>query len=226
VSAGVEAYLHLRDLIIAGRLAPNSPLVETELALRLRVSRTPVRAAVQRLQQEGFVVGSVVGNIVRAVVAPLTADDLGELFAIVGALLGIAARNAAELDPVKRQRLVEELARLNREMSVAAKARPQQVACAQDLHERFHQAVVDVGAGARLRAELGSLQPQAERYGRAYTGASLRDFHQSLEEHDLIIAAIRDGDADAAERTTRTNWYNGAERYRRVVDGADEPEPR
>jgi DNA-binding GntR family transcriptional regulator len=217
-SVTVEAYQRLRDLIIAGRLAPGAPLIETDLCVRLKVSRTPVRAALQRLQQEGFVNGATVGHMLRAVVAPLTADDMRELFAMVGALEGVAARWAAELQTASRHRLVQELERLNREMSAAAKARPQQVAYAQDLHERFHQVIVEAAAGPRLRAELASLQPQAERYGRAYTGASIHDFHESLDEHEAIIGAIRAGDADAAEQTTTVNWRNGAERYRHVVE--------
>ena len=49
------AYGRLRELIVSGRLAPGAPLIETDLSKRLGVSRTPVRAALQRLQQEGFV---------------------------------------------------------------------------------------------------------------------------------------------------------------------------
>ena len=226
VSASLEAYQNMRELIIAGRLAPGAHLVETDLCARLAMSRTPVRAALQRLQEEGFVVGETVGNMVRALVAPLTAEDMHELFAIVGALDAIAARWAAELEPVKRQRLVNELERLNREMSAAARARPPQVAYAQDLHERFHHAIADTASGPRLRAELRSLQPQAERYGRAYTGASIRHFDDSLREHDAIIDAIRAGDADSAEHATAINWSSGAERYRRVVEADGEPDAR
>ncbi|MGE5360900.1 MAG: GntR family transcriptional regulator [Bacteroidales bacterium] len=217
-SVTTEAYRQLRDLIIAGRLAPGAPLIETDLSVRLGVSRTPVRAALQRLQQEGFVDGTTVGHMLRAVVAPLTADDMRELFAMVGALEGVAARWAAEVPLAPRQKLVHELERLNREMSAAARARPQQIAYAQDLHERFHQIIVEAAAGRRLRAELASLQPQAERYGRAYTGASIHDFHESLNEHDAIIAALGAGDPDAAEQTMARNWRNGAERYRHVVE--------
>ncbi len=221
--ASADAYRQLRDAIIAGRLRPGEPLVETELCARLRVSRTPVRAALQRLQGDGLVVGASVGNVVRALVAPLTLEDMGELFAIAGVLDGIAARWAAELDGVKRRRLVDDLERLNREMSAAARARPLQVPHAQDLHERFHEALAAAAAGPRLRAELLSLKPQVERYSRAYTGLSLRDFHESLEEHDAMIAAIGNGDADAAEGAATRNWRNGAERYHRAVEAGGGP---
>lgn len=217
-AASEEAYRQLQDLIISGRLAPGAPLIETDLSLRLHLSRTPVRAALQRLQQEGFVVGSRVGHMIRSVVAPLTAEDMRELFTMIGALEGVVARRAAELDAAKRQLVAQELSRLNKEMHRAVKARPPQIAYAQDLHEQFHQVVVDVAAGPRLRTMLEALHPQMERYGRAYTGASILQFDDSLKEHDVIIAAIREGDADAAEESTSLNWRNGADRYRRTVE--------
>jgi len=217
-AASEEAYRHLQELIISGRLAPGAPLIETDLSLRLHLSRTPVRAALQRLQQEGFVVGSRVGHMIRSVVAPLTADDMRELFTMIGALEGVVARRAAELDAARRQTVAHELSRLNKEMHRAVKTRPPQIAYAQDLHEQFHQVVVDVAAGPRLRTMLEALHPQMERYGRAYTGASILQFDDSLKEHEAIIAAIRTGDPDAAELSTSVNWRNGAERYRRTVE--------
>jgi hypothetical protein len=48
-------YLQLRDLIVRGTIAPGTPLIETELADRLSVSRTPIRGALQRLRQEGLI---------------------------------------------------------------------------------------------------------------------------------------------------------------------------
>jgi DNA-binding GntR family transcriptional regulator len=141
-----------------------------------------------------------------------------ELFTMIGALEGVVARRAAELDSARRQRIVQELSRLNKEMARAVKTRPPQIAYAQDLHEQFHLVMVEVAAGPRLRSMLEALQPQVERYGRAYTGASIPYFDDSLQEHQAIIAAIRSGDPDNAERTTTVNWRNGAERYRRTVE--------
>jgi DNA-binding GntR family transcriptional regulator len=217
VAASLEAYQQVRELIVSGRLAPGAPLIETDLSLRLGVSRTPVRAALQRLQQEGFVVGSRVGHMVRAVVSPLTADDLDELFLIVGALEAIASRRAARLEPRARHPLVRELERLNKEMRTAASAHPPQIGVLEDLHEHFHESVEQAAAGPRLRAELRALRPQTERYGRAYTGAYVREFEVSLAEHEAIIRAIRAGDADAAERAAAANWRSRAERYRQIV---------
>src|SRR5437867_8525608 len=92
-----QVYARLRDLIVQGSLAPGSRIVETEIASRLGVSRTPVREALQRLQQEGFVMGAPGAQQSRLTVAPLTRDDVHELLDIVGALEGRGARRAASI---------------------------------------------------------------------------------------------------------------------------------
>src|SRR5215216_4594950 len=97
-----QVYERLRELIIDGRLAPGTRIVETEVAERLGVSRTPVRGALQRLQQEGYVVDSPTLQQTRPTVAPLTSDDARELFMLVGALEGLAAFRLASGPPTER----------------------------------------------------------------------------------------------------------------------------
>ena len=89
-------YDSLRNLIVRGQLAPGARIVETEVAERFGVSRTPVRAAFQRLEREGYVVASATHQA-RMTVTPLTREDVGELLEIVGELEGLAARGAASL---------------------------------------------------------------------------------------------------------------------------------
>jgi DNA-binding GntR family transcriptional regulator len=212
-----SAYQRVRDLIVSGRLAPGAPLVEAELSLRLGVSRTPVRAALQRLQQEGFVTASRAGTMLRAIVAPLTADDMREVFLMVGALESAAARLAAGLDPARRLRLADGLAETAGELREASAARPPDVVRAHDLHVRFHRTCSAAAAGPRLLLELDVLQPQAERYQRVYTSAIVHGSDDAAREHWAIVEAIRGGDQDGAERAVTHNWRASAERYGQVV---------
>src|SRR5689334_9523581 len=92
-----QVYARLRELIVGGLLAPGNRIVETEIASRLGVSRTPVREALQRLLQEGYVIDTLGAQQSRLTVAPLTRDDVHELLTVVGALEGIAAHRAASL---------------------------------------------------------------------------------------------------------------------------------
>src|SRR5213075_1747078 len=104
-----QVYVRLRDLIVQGLVAPGSRIVETEIASRLGVSRTPVREALQRLQQEGYVVGAPGAQQSRLTVAPLTRDDVAELLNIVGVLEGLGTRKAAQLPIADRKTLAKDL---------------------------------------------------------------------------------------------------------------------
>ncbi len=219
---GHDAHEQIRDLIVAMKLSPGATLSESELTLRLGASRTPIRQALQQLEQEGFVVAHRHGAVTRLSVAPMTVDDMYELHAIFGALEGLAARSAAQLPGSARLDLATRLEGFNNALRTAWKARPNHVREAQDLHVAFHRAIDEAVTGRRLAAELRAFQPQVERYERVYTSALLTDFSDALKEHEDMIEAIRKGDADAAERATVLNWRRGSERYERVVQDLGE----
>src|ERR1041385_8894281 len=191
-----QVYARLRDLIVQGLLAPGSRIVETEIASRLGVSRTPVREALQRLQQEGYVMGSPGAQQSRLTVAPLTRDDVYELLNIVGALEGMGARNAALLPITERRALVRDLKTLNAEFQRAGKTAPIDHGSLYEADQRLHRRVVEASAGPRLLALHDAVKPQAERYIRMYISMLTGDIRTSVYEHDIIIAAIDEGRAD------------------------------
>src|SRR5919112_3127504 len=119
-----QVYTRLRDLIVQGSLAAGSRIVETEIASRLGVSRTPVREALQRLQQEGFVMGAPGAQQSRLTVAPLTRNDVHELLNVVGALEGLGAYEAAMLDEPRRRALAADLRAINDEFFTAGRKSP------------------------------------------------------------------------------------------------------
>ena len=213
-----QVYTRLRDLIVQGLVAPGSRIVETEIASRLGVSRTPVREALQRLQQEGYVMGAPGAQQSRLTVAPLTRDDVHELLDIVGALEGLGARRAAELDPEPRRALVRDLRALNAEFQRAGRGTPVDHGRLYDADERFHRRVVQAGEGPRLVAMHDASKPQAERYIRMYISMLTGDIRSSVDEHDAIINAIDEGRPEEAERALETNWRHAADRLARVID--------
>ena len=211
------AYRRLRELIVTGKLAPGSRIIETSVASRLGVSRTPVRAALQRLQQEGYVVVASPGQQSRMAVAPLTQEDALELFGMVSAVEGLAAHGAA-LRPVReRQAVVPELRRMNSELLEESSASARDVNRVFTIDERLHRRVVEAGAGPRLLALHDSFKPQSERYGRIYSSALIDEMATSVKEHEDIICAIEDGDAPGAEAAMRRNWTNASQRLASVI---------
>ena len=217
-----QIYQRLRDLIVQGLLAPGSRVVETEVAARLGVSRTPVREALQRLQQEGFVVGAAGAQQARLTVAPLTRADVHELLNIVGELEGLGARWAAGLAVTERRVLTGELKALNGEFHRLGRTTPTDHGGLYEADERLHRAIVEASSGPRLVTLHDSVKPQAERYIRMYISMLTSDIKASVAEHDAIIDAIDEGKADEAQAAVQVNWRHAADRIGKVIEVAGE----
>ena len=215
-------YEALRALIVRGQLAPGSRIVETHVAVKLRVSRTPVRGALQRLQQEGYIVDTPSLLQSRPTVAPMTREDARELFSIVGEIEGLAARCAATLPAAQRDRVTRDLTTINTRLERASRARQPKHDLLYELDEAFHRRYVEQAAGPRLRALHDAVKPQAERYERLYVSLLSRGIAPSVSEHAAIVRAIHSGDADLAQRAVQLNWRNAADRLGRVIDSVGE----
>src|ERR1700761_665399 len=106
-------FVRLREMIITGKLAPGTWIIESDLAERLGFSRTPIRGALHWLQREGYVVATGNSTKSRMLVAPLTKEDALELYVIIGHLEGLAARLAAELPSAKRTATIQQMKEYN-----------------------------------------------------------------------------------------------------------------
>lgn len=206
-------YARLRDLVVRGQLAPGSRIIETRLAERLGVSRTPVREALQRLQHEGLIEHKGEnGRGSKSVVAPLTERDGRELFALVGLIERGAAREAAELPEAERQSLVEELRSVNQalrsgddgEWSEAGRWFGHDVA--------FHRGLVEASAGRRLRSLHRSYRLQAERYARFYRSVREDRRAELARENEDILRAVGAGNSSVAADAAEDCWAGRAER--------------
>src|SRR3954469_18528819 len=193
------AFQQLRQMIVTGRLAPGTWIIEADLAARLGVSRTPIRGALHWLEREGYVNASGTGSKSRMLVSPLTQDDARELYSIIGHLEGLGARLAAKLPLPERNALVEKLKGFNDGLAELARAHHSDANRIFELDLNFHRAVMEAGAGPRLLELHNTVQPQAERYWRLYAGAIVDELDQSIREHKEIMDAISNGDSDRAE---------------------------
>jgi DNA-binding GntR family transcriptional regulator len=214
----LTAFQELRALIVMGQLSPGSWVVEADLAKRLGLSRTPIRGALQWLQREGYVVEHKEGKKGRILVAPLTKEDAKELYTIVGHLESLAGSHTAALPAERREKLADELAALNSQMNQIAMQRPVDPRRVFDLDKEFHARLVEASAGPRLLALHRSVKPQVERYWRLYASSIINELHNSVAEHNDIIAGIRQGDPRATEEALGRNWTGGLERINGLID--------
>jgi DNA-binding GntR family transcriptional regulator len=211
-----RVYHELRRLIVWGQLPPGSRMAERLIAHRLGMSRTPVRSALHRLQQEGLVTSDGGAREQRLIVSPLTQDDGRELFLIVGHLEGLAARTAALLSAERRRQIARRLRDINRDLATVARTRVD-VSRAFDLDMEFHAGYVDGVVGPRIEALHHAIKPQSERYARLYLSVLLDELAGSVKEHDVIVRAIAKGDPKAAQAAVETNWRNAAERLSHAI---------
>jgi DNA-binding GntR family transcriptional regulator len=191
-----DAYALILEAIDRGELRPGARLVETELADRLGVSRTPVREALQRLETQG--VAARDGRSLR--VATLDHDQLGELYEVRGVVEGLAARLAA------RHAAPEEIAHLVEmvETDRAAADDPTALALA---NRRFHRQLHRASHNRYLNQMLESMRRSMALISTTTLAAPGRG-KQSLDEHAAIVSAIEARDEDAAQSAAAIHISN------------------
>ncbi len=158
----------------------------------------------------------------RLTVAPLTRIDVHELLTIVGALEGLGANEAAQLDDLSRRGLCRELRAINGEFHRAGRATPLEHSGLYDADERFHRRIIEASGGPRLLTLHDAVKPQAERYIRMYISMLTTDIASSVAEHEAIVEAIETGRAQQAEDAVQTNWRHAADRLSKVIEVAGE----
>jgi DNA-binding GntR family transcriptional regulator len=214
----VTAFQEIRELIVHGKMSPGTWIVEADLAARLNMSRTPIRAALHWLQREGYVIEQRNVSKSRMIVAPLTKEDANELYVIIGHIEGIAGRGLAQLPQPKRFDIAKKLTTLNQKLLAIAEGRGGKPGEIFEFDRNFHNLVVEAGAGTRLATLHAATVPQTERYWRLYASSIINDLHLSVKEHARIIAAVISGNANEVEKGLQENWLKGAERLGHVID--------
>jgi DNA-binding GntR family transcriptional regulator len=193
VRASDRAYENLREQIIGWRLAPGTLLSEIDLADRLGVSRTPLRAALARLALEGLVDTSQ-GR--TGIVSEVSAASVTDLFELREALETHAARLAARRrDPGVFDALARSFAATAELLATSGTEAYYAVVAA------FDDALDDAVGNAAYRGALDGIRLHLSRARRL--AADNRDrLLRSAEEHRLICEAIRDGDDALAASAT------------------------
>jgi DNA-binding GntR family transcriptional regulator len=193
VRASDRAYDALRDEILSWRLVPGTALSEIELAARLGVSRTPLRAALARLALEGLVDTSR-GR--TGIVSDVSAESIVELFELREALETQGARLAA------RRRDPEVFAALADQFAEAPATLAEHGVDAYYAVIRAFDDALDVAVGnPAFQSALDGVRTHLVRARRIAADNPAR-LLRAAEEHRLICEAIRDGDEALAASAT------------------------
>lgn len=196
-----QVYRSLRDAIVSGELAPGARLRDQELAERLGVSRTPVREALQRLEDEGLIETSPRAS---TSVAPLDAQAARDAFPVVAALHALATRHAVRRltpeDIAHMRAANERLARL------IASPDPQAVLQAIQADDAFHAVALDVAGNREIVSALNRVMPKVRRLEYAQFGSLAG--RKSVQQHEAILDACERHDAAEAAALVEENWLS------------------
>jgi len=187
-----KIYDILKGEIVTLRLSPGEPLLEQNLAKRFKVSRTPVREVLNRLNHEGLV------ELIPqkgAFVAKIGFTDAREIFQIREALEGIAAKISAsrftkeELDEFESALDTEDLEE------------------AEKVGRKLHQSIVQKAENKRISGLIDMLRGQIERmyfFARNLPGREKR----SLQEHREILQTLKMKNGELAEKVMRKHMVS------------------
>ena len=198
---GQEMYNRLREAIISGELAPDEPMSEVALAERFKVSRTPVRETLARLANDGLVRNTPNRG---SRVAGISLTDVGELFQMREVLEGLATRLAAQNRRADLLDLDELMA------DFLPYINPSPLPSFSEYHRltaRLDDALVARAGNKRLENALRDVWAHSRRL-RQYASHDVQRMSASAAEHLAILEAVRDGDADLAEKRLCTHLDN------------------
>jgi DNA-binding GntR family transcriptional regulator len=193
-----KAYTQLRDAILGGTLQPGNPLLEVELAEWLKMSRTPVRAAIQRLKHEDFVESIPRKGIF---VKPLTAESVQQIYEVMEGLEGTAAKLAAEratdaeLDELRQVVETLRLAHAGGNAEEAAKA---------DIH--FHKTLRQLSHNKLIGEHLQQLDLHVARVRALQLRLRSGSFDRSVGEHVATVDAICLREGERARLLHQAHW--------------------
>lgn len=192
-------FKNIRDAIIKGTLKPGERLMETDLADKMGVSRTPVREALRKLELEGFI------DIIPrkgAVVKEITSKEIEDVLQVRSVLEALAAREACKKISNEQKK---ELLKVRNEFEEAVKDKDVDLMAQKDVE--FHDVIFEASENEKLAQILSNLRVQIYRYRVTYL-YSEKYLDTIVKEHKKISDAIVNNDIEKAEQISMMHIDN------------------
>lgn len=204
-SQTLKALLGIRELVFSGAVGPGERLSEVILSQRLGLSRTPVRAALAQLEQEGVLEPIPSGGYT---VRGFTQADVADAIELRGVLEGTAARFAAErgVSPARLQAMHTLLAEIDR---IVAEPKKMNFSAYIDRNGEFHDLLHALSGSETLRRELARVMKLPFAWPNAFitAQAQMPEVRASLvvaqAQHRAIVNAIELREGARAEALAR-----------------------
>jgi DNA-binding GntR family transcriptional regulator len=190
------AYQAIKEEILANRLRPGDPVEAERFVHELNLSRTPVREALLRLKREGFV---EIHPRMGTFVCHLDLRQIQEMYQVRRALEGLAARQSVSfLDMQRLTALENELKGYSTGLGADLKA-------ISTSGQKVHELIVSCCENRVLASMIASLHDHFRRF-RSFSLQIREKVLASHEEHLKILAALKNGDGEEAERLVHAHF--------------------
>ncbi|MEH7401935.1 GntR family transcriptional regulator [Gottfriedia acidiceleris] len=203
-----HAYRYLKELILEGHYKPGDRLIERELAVKLNISRTPIREALFRLESQGFVKtvprkGVIVSNI--------SDEDIMEVFTILSSLEVLAAKLAAKkmTDEIQKEfdQKIKELLYIEEHSDETF----------ENEHIEMNLLLYKAARSPKLFEILSGLTDYIHMSANmGYETPGRRK--ESLREHIEIMKAVRNKEIEMSEYLTKIHIENSRRAYMNYIE--------
>ena len=190
VSLADQVFEKLEHDIIVGVYPRGTYLTELKLVEQLGVSRTPIREALRRLEQDRLIEDTGKGSLVLGI----TMDDLIDIMDIRSSIEGLAAYYAAKNITAEGRETFKQISELQ-----DFYYKKQDLEHLRQMDDRFHLAIYNLSQRPVLRDTLIPLHRKTQRY-RLISIADKNRLDASIREHNAIYQAIVSGDAERASK--------------------------
>jgi DNA-binding GntR family transcriptional regulator len=205
-----KVYQFIKQAIVSGDYKSGDRIIERELAEQLKVSRTPIREALFRLESQGFIKTLPRKGVV---VSRLSPEEIIEIFTILSALeslaVKLAALNTNEQYKKELDQIIQDISRALDENHY--------IEDWSTFHFTIHSVVSKASNSPRLNEMLDSLSDYIRAF--VYVGYELPGrMRKAMEEHRDLAQAIRNGQAELAENLTKIHLENSKQAYMEALN--------
>lgn len=210
ISIADQIFEQLERDILSGKYARGELLTELRLSEELGVSRTPIREAIRRLEQEHILEEAGRG----VTVVGISRQDMLDMYEIRIRIEGLAAEWAAARISDEELSQIRETLELQRYYTEKGGSHSDQI---KNLDSQFHELVYRACGSRALTDTLIGLHKKMTKFRMASVSKQSRAL-QSVEEHEAILAALSTHDAEAAGEAMTAHVVNARDRMRDMGD--------
>ena len=207
VSLADQIFLEIENNILTGAYAIGEVFTEIALSEKLNVSRTPIREAIRRLEQERLVDVTKKGIVIMGI----SQKDISDMYEVRLRIEGLASRWAAKTISEEGKIELREIVELQ-EFYTSKK----DVDNIKNMDSKFHEIVYNNCGSIVIADILHQIHKKMMKYRKASVSNNERAF-QSTKEHREILDAILAGNGDLAEKLTVEHVKNAKSNIEKTV---------